>query len=149
MPSDFVPNQLDAMKYYIWNADGKCVFDLDGRVQEIFSGQNMNGHYNNGSVHRGGGDSNENLLGTWAPPHLLKSGEAVYSLPPQPRGYYLEYVWNGQGLPADLKRMIIGQNGEVYVTNDHYHVYYKVHEVEGSTHMVFNDKGSKHTFFDN
>lgn len=127
------------MVYYIYGPKGKMVFDLDGRLQEILSGHNFHPHHNNGANHGGMGAPNN--FGTFAMPHQQNAGHAVYQLPPNGHGYYTEYVWNRPGNLAGVKRLIVGNGGELYVTTDHYHVYYKVYgEAKGSQTTFYDDK---------
>ena len=76
-------------------------------------------------------------MGTFAMPHLISMGYAFYQLPTAPyHGYYHEYVWNRPGLPAGTTRVIRGMNGEMYLTTDHYHVYYKIFSAPGGIHTL-------------
>jgi guanyl-specific ribonuclease Sa len=48
-------------------------------------------------------------------------------LPPQPRGYYKEYVHPTPGVDhAGLQRVVLGAGGEVYYTPDHYRTFIRV-----------------------
>jgi ribonuclease T1 len=48
-------------------------------------------------------------------------------LPPQPRGYYKEYTVPTPGaIDRGSRRLITGQNGEIYYTADHYITFQEV-----------------------
>ncbi len=48
-------------------------------------------------------------------------------LPTQPKGYYLEYTVETPGVTdRGSRRLITGQNGEIYYTADHYNSFEQV-----------------------
>lgn len=131
--------------YYIMGPNGKRTFEVDGRLEEIIAGLNPHPHWRNYSRHSGRGSQDGTAH---IPPHLERMGYAAHQLPAQPPDYWTEAVWNRSDLPADTNRVILGQGGEIYFTNDHYQTYYKVFALEGEpTHTVFNDNRGKHTRF--
>jgi guanyl-specific ribonuclease Sa len=53
-------------------------------------------------------------------------GNKSGALPTKPEGYYTESdVWPGTG-PRDTERLVIGRNGEVWYTPDHYGTFRRV-----------------------
>lgn len=51
----------------------------------------------------------------------------ISGLPKQPNGYYKEYVHPTPDIPGPgPQRIIVGQNGEAYYTNDHYKTFIKI-----------------------
>ncbi|WP_081325944.1 ribonuclease domain-containing protein [Pantoea agglomerans] len=51
----------------------------------------------------------------------------ISGLPKQPNGYYKEYVHPTPDIPRPgPQRIIVGQNGEAYYTNDHYKTFIKI-----------------------
>ena len=115
--------------YYSYYPYGiKSTFSLAGRVNEILAQQNVHGHRNNYSTHKG--------FGTGQPTkdsyqdRAIKAGQAVTQLPNAAHhaSPYVETVWAPPGAEAGVRRLIINANNldEIYFTDDHYTVYWKI-----------------------
>lgn len=84
--------------------------DLKPTLDRIASG-GTNPHKNDGSVFRNQPDRTTGVSG----------------LPTQPNGYYKEYVHPTPNISGPgPQRIIVGQNGEAYYTNDHYKTFIKI-----------------------
>ncbi|MEN4543365.1 hemagglutinin repeat-containing protein [Pantoea agglomerans] len=84
--------------------------DLKPTLDRIASG-GTNPHKNDGSVFRNQPDR----------------ATGVSGLPTQPNGYYKEYVHPTPNISGPgPQRIIVGQNGEAYYTNDHYKTFIKI-----------------------
>jgi ribonuclease T1 len=72
-----------------------------------------------------------NLIAHGGPFSYAKDGSKFKNreglLPTQPLGYYLEYTVETPGVSdRGSRRLIIGQNGEMYYTADHYNSFQEI-----------------------
>ncbi|HSI49058.1 MAG TPA: hypothetical protein VLA61_12370 [Ideonella sp.] len=98
----------------------------------------MNEHKRNYSRHQGFGNG-QPTSNSWED-RAIKDGRALTVLPNahHTNSPYVEVVWSPPGFPPGQTRFICNQNNwdEMYFTDSHYAVYWKVWGQE-NTHVVF------------
>lgn len=136
-PSGFVSADIRTpgrTVYWIMAPSGRHQIGHSGRLADVINRLNPHPHRRNYSRH-GGRGSYESPTGSYLRPSDANGPDAYHVLPAHTT--YVEAVYNLPDQPPGLTRVILGADGSIYFTDDHYHIYYRVHQATGGAHVQF------------